>query len=61
MKYAESAEFCEFSFRFYPSWEGGAPLYKVAHDAHHKDSRMTEHYLKRKQDLDKSVVDYMEM
>ncbi|SRR6266700_1750587 len=43
------------------SLEGGAPLYKVAHDARHKDSRMTEHYLKRKQDLDKSSVDYMDL
>jgi len=43
------------------SLEGGAPLYKVAHDARHKDSRMTEHYLKRKQDLDKSAVDYMDL
>lgn len=43
------------------SLEGGAPLYKVAHDARHKDSRMTEHYLKRKQDLDKSAVDYMDV
>ncbi len=43
------------------SLEGGAPLYKVAHNARYKGSRMTEHYLKRKQDLDKSAVDYMEM
>ena len=42
------------------SLEGGVPLYKVAHDARYKDSRMTEHYLKRKQDLDKSAVDYMD-
>lgn len=43
------------------SIEGGAPVYKVARDARHKDSRMTEHYFKRKQDLDKSSVDYIEL
>lgn len=43
------------------SIEGGAPLYKVARDARHKDSRMTEHYFKRKQDLDKSAADYIDL
>lgn len=43
------------------SIDGGAPLHKVARDARHKDSRMTEHYYKRKQDLDKSAADYIEL
>ena len=43
------------------SIEGGAPIYKVARDARHKDSRMTEHYFKRKQNLDKSSADYIDL
>ena len=42
------------------SIEGGAPLHKVQYAAGHSDPRMTEHYHKRKQNLDKSAVDYMD-
>src|SRR6266705_131783 len=42
------------------SIEGGAPLHKVQYAARHSDPRMTEHYHKRKQNLDKSAVDYMD-
>jgi integrase len=43
------------------SIEGGAPLHKVQYAARHSDPRMTEHYQKRKLNLDDNAVDYIHL
>jgi len=39
--------------------EGKAPLQTVQYAALHKDPRMTEHYQRRKVNLDDNAVDYI--
>ena len=39
--------------------EGKAPLQVVQYAARHKDPRMTEHYQRRKVNLDDNAVDYI--